>query len=75
MYGVEMQSSQGRDDRNAQRAWRDKCSQFGGENHSSVRMIEDKMLLLSVPNDVSWCGECDAVSAIGFRSTAIGFMG
>ena len=69
------ESNQGRDDRNAQRVWRDKCSQFAGENHSSVMRFEDKMLLLSVLNNVSGCGDDDAVSVIGFRSTAIGVMG
>ena len=38
-------------------------------------MMEDKVLLSSVPNNVSGCGEDDVGSVIRVRSTAIGFMG
>ena len=38
-------------------------------------MMEGKVLLSSVPNNVSGCGEDDVGSVIGFRSAAIDFMG
>ena len=38
-------------------------------------MMEDKVLLSSVPNNVSGCGEDDVGSVIGFGRDAIGFMG
>ena len=38
----------------------------------SVTTIEDKILLPSIPNNSSICGDDDAVSVIGLKGTAIG---
>ena len=38
-------------------------------------MMEDKMLLSSVPNNMSGCGGDNVFSVIRFGSAAIGFMG